>query len=114
MALIHKKDIEKLLNVQNNTQNALCISIFIPTHRAGHETLNGHMILSFRAIESFCPARTRRLDHDHRPHAGGRVAIQLRRKQIDEASQEVAGTELKNHPAVLGLSLKVSRLASRS
>jgi hypothetical protein len=41
MALINKRDIEKLLNVQNNTQNALCISIFIPTHRAGHETLNG-------------------------------------------------------------------------
>ncbi|MCC9165407.1 baeRF3 domain-containing protein [Pontibacter harenae] len=41
MALINKKDIETLLNVQENTQNALCISIFIPTHRAGAETLNG-------------------------------------------------------------------------
>ncbi|PVY40447.1 baeRF7 domain-containing protein [Pontibacter virosus] len=41
MALINKSDIEKLLNVQNNTKGALCISIYIPTHRAGHETLNG-------------------------------------------------------------------------
>ncbi|SIQ68388.1 baeRF3 domain-containing protein [Pontibacter lucknowensis] len=41
MALINKSDIEKLLNVQNNTKDALCISIYIPTHRAGHETLNG-------------------------------------------------------------------------
>ncbi|MER2999634.1 hypothetical protein [Pontibacter populi] len=48
MALIHKKDIEKLLNVQNNTQNALCISIFIPTHRAGHETLNGSDQILFK------------------------------------------------------------------
>ncbi|MBB6609609.1 hypothetical protein H7F15_01030 [Pontibacter sp. Tf4] len=48
MALIHKKDIEKLLNVQNNTQNALCISIFIPTHRAGHETLNGNDQILFK------------------------------------------------------------------
>ncbi|NDK54891.1 baeRF3 domain-containing protein [Pontibacter fetidus] len=48
MALIHKKDIEKLLNVQHNTQNALCISIFIPTHRAGHETLNGNDQILFK------------------------------------------------------------------
>jgi hypothetical protein len=41
MALINKQDIEKLLNVQTNTKGALCISIYIPTHRAGHETLNG-------------------------------------------------------------------------
>lgn len=41
MALINKNDIEKLLNVQSNTQNALFISLYIPTHRAGHETLNG-------------------------------------------------------------------------
>ncbi|MFD2246765.1 hypothetical protein [Pontibacter ruber] len=37
MALISKKDIEKLLNVQNG----LCISIYIPTHRNGTEVLNG-------------------------------------------------------------------------
>jgi hypothetical protein len=48
MALINKKDIEKLLNVQNNTQNALCISIYIPTHRAGHETLNGQDHILFK------------------------------------------------------------------
>lgn len=48
MALIHKKDIEKLLSVQNNTKNALCISIFIPTHRAGHETLNGQDQILFK------------------------------------------------------------------
>jgi hypothetical protein len=41
MALINKGDIEKLLNAQNNAKDALCISIYIPTHRAGHETLNG-------------------------------------------------------------------------
>ncbi len=48
MALINKTDIEKLLNVQNNTQNALCISIFIPTHRAGKETLNGQDHILFK------------------------------------------------------------------
>lgn len=48
MALINKRDIEKLLNVQNNTQNALCISIYIPTHRAGHETLNGQDHILFK------------------------------------------------------------------
>ncbi|WP_242921803.1 baeRF7 domain-containing protein [Pontibacter liquoris] len=48
MALIHKKDIEKLLHVQNSTQNALCISIFIPTHRAGKETLNGQDHILFK------------------------------------------------------------------
>ncbi len=48
MALIHKQDIERLLNVQNNTQNALCISIYIPTHRAGHETLNGSDQILFK------------------------------------------------------------------
>ncbi|WP_242926248.1 baeRF7 domain-containing protein [Pontibacter vulgaris] len=37
MALIKKKDIEDLLNVQNG----LCISIYIPTHRSGNEVLNG-------------------------------------------------------------------------
>ncbi|MEJ8802626.1 baeRF3 domain-containing protein [Pontibacter sp. H249] len=48
MALINKNDIEKLLNVQNNTQNALCISIFIPTHRAGQQTLNGQDTILFK------------------------------------------------------------------
>ncbi|MBF9253066.1 hypothetical protein I2I11_07165 [Pontibacter sp. 172403-2] len=48
MALINKKDIEKLVNVQNNTQNALCISIYIPTHRAGKETLNGQDHILFK------------------------------------------------------------------
>ncbi|WP_299758742.1 hypothetical protein [uncultured Pontibacter sp.] len=48
MALINKNDIEKLLNVQNNTQNALCISLYIPTHRAGHETLNGQDHILFK------------------------------------------------------------------
>ncbi|WP_157578452.1 baeRF7 domain-containing protein [Pontibacter roseus] len=48
MALINMKDIEKLINVQSNTQNALCISIFIPTHRAGHETLNGQDHILFK------------------------------------------------------------------
>ncbi|GHA64913.1 baeRF3 domain-containing protein [Pontibacter akesuensis] len=40
MALINKQDIEKLINVQNNT-NALCISFYLPTHRTGPQTLNG-------------------------------------------------------------------------
>lgn len=48
MALINKNDIETLLNVQNNTQNALCISIYIPTHRAGKETLNGQDHILFK------------------------------------------------------------------
>jgi hypothetical protein len=48
MALINKSDIEKLLNVQNNTKNALCISIYIPTHRAGKETLNGQDHILFK------------------------------------------------------------------
>jgi len=48
MALINKKDIEKLINVQNNVQNALCISIYIPTHRAGKETLNGQDHILFK------------------------------------------------------------------
>ncbi|WP_299706388.1 hypothetical protein [uncultured Pontibacter sp.] len=48
MALINKGDIEKLLNVQNNTKDALCISIYIPTHRAGHETLNGQDNILFK------------------------------------------------------------------
>lgn len=48
MALINKGDIEKLLNVQSNTKNALCISIYIPTHRAGHETLNGQDHILFK------------------------------------------------------------------
>ena len=48
MALINKNDIEKLLNVQNNTKNALCISIFIPTHRAGQQTLNGQDNILFK------------------------------------------------------------------
>lgn len=47
MALINKKDIEELVNVQNNT-NALCISFFLPTHRAGKETLNGMDSLAFK------------------------------------------------------------------
>ncbi|WP_347157624.1 hypothetical protein [Pontibacter chitinilyticus] len=47
MALINKKDIEKLLNVQNNT-NALCISFYLPTHRAGKETLNGMDSIAFK------------------------------------------------------------------
>lgn len=48
MALINKKDIERLLNVQSNTQHALCISIYIPTHRAGKETLNGQDHILFK------------------------------------------------------------------
>ena len=44
MALINKQDIEKLLNVQNG----LCISIYIPTHRAGHETLSGQDHILFK------------------------------------------------------------------
>jgi hypothetical protein len=44
MALIKKQDIEKLLNVQNG----LCISIYIPTHRAGHETLAGQDHILFK------------------------------------------------------------------
>ena len=48
MALISKNDIEKLLNVQNNTNGALCISIFIPTHRGGKEALNGQDNILFK------------------------------------------------------------------
>ncbi|GAB3203101.1 hypothetical protein ABID22_001246 [Pontibacter aydingkolensis] len=48
MALINKNDIEKLLNSQNNTKNALCISIFIPTHRGGKEALNGQDHILFK------------------------------------------------------------------
>jgi hypothetical protein len=44
MALIKKQDIEKLLNVQNG----LCVSIYIPTHRAGHETLSGQDHILFK------------------------------------------------------------------
>lgn len=62
MALINKSDIEKLLNVQNNTQNALCISIYIPTHRAGHETLNGQDHILFK--NKLKEARTLLQRHD--------------------------------------------------
>ncbi|TXK51334.1 hypothetical protein FVR03_03750 [Pontibacter qinzhouensis] len=48
MALINKNDIEKLINVQANTQNALCLSFYLPTHRAGKETLNGVDSLAFK------------------------------------------------------------------
>ncbi|MFT2009715.1 hypothetical protein ACMA1I_13630 [Pontibacter sp. 13R65] len=48
MALINKQDIEKLINVQGNTQNALCLSFYLPTHRAGQETLNGVDSLVFK------------------------------------------------------------------
>ncbi|WP_114777698.1 baeRF7 domain-containing protein [Botryobacter ruber] len=47
MALIKQKDIEKLINVQSNT-NTLCISIYLPTHRAGKETLNGMDSIAFK------------------------------------------------------------------
>ncbi|PRY14968.1 hypothetical protein CLV24_103207 [Pontibacter ummariensis] len=47
MALINKSDIEKLINVQSNT-NALCISFYLPTHRAGKETLNGMDGIAFK------------------------------------------------------------------
>ncbi|TPE45529.1 baeRF7 domain-containing protein [Pontibacter mangrovi] len=62
MALINKNDIEKLLNVQNNTQNALCISLYIPTHRAGHETLNGQDHILFK--NKLREARTLLQRHD--------------------------------------------------
>ncbi|MFD2999876.1 hypothetical protein ACFS7Z_05865 [Pontibacter toksunensis] len=48
MALINKKDIEKLINVQSNSGNALCLSFYLPTHRAGKETLNGQDSLAFK------------------------------------------------------------------
>lgn len=48
MALINKSDIEKLINVQSNTQNALCLSFYLPTHRAGVETLNGMDSIAFK------------------------------------------------------------------
>jgi len=47
MALINKSDIEKLINVQSNT-NALCLSFYLPTHRAGKETLNGQDSIAFK------------------------------------------------------------------
>jgi hypothetical protein len=62
MALINKRDIEKLLNVQNNTNGALCISIYIPTHRAGHETLNGQDHILFK--NKLKEARTLLARHD--------------------------------------------------
>ena len=62
MALINKRDIEKLLNVQNNTKGALCISIYIPTHRAGHETLNGQDHILFK--NKIREARTLLARHD--------------------------------------------------
>lgn len=62
MALINKRDIEKLLNVQNNTNGALCISIYIPTHRAGHETLNGQDNTLFK--NKLREARTLLARHD--------------------------------------------------
>jgi hypothetical protein len=62
MALINKGDIEKLLNVQNNTKDALCISIYIPTHRAGHETLNGQDNILFK--NKLREARTLLAKHD--------------------------------------------------
>ncbi|WP_162054150.1 baeRF3 domain-containing protein [Pontibacter pamirensis] len=48
MALINKKDIEKLINVQSSNGNALCLSFYLPTHRAGKETLNGQDSLAFK------------------------------------------------------------------
>ncbi|OKL40847.1 baeRF3 domain-containing protein [Pontibacter flavimaris] len=62
MALINKSDIEKLLNVQNNAKNALCISLYIPTHRAGHETLNGQDHILFK--NKLREARTLLQRHD--------------------------------------------------
>jgi hypothetical protein len=47
MALINKSDIEKLINVQSNT-NALCLSFYLPTHRAGQQTLNGIDSIAFK------------------------------------------------------------------
>ncbi|MDX5347393.1 MAG: hypothetical protein LPK19_09105, partial [Hymenobacteraceae bacterium] len=46
MALIKKKDIETLVNVEN--QNDLCISIYIPTHRGGAEVLNNQDAILFK------------------------------------------------------------------
>lgn len=48
MALINKSDIEKLINVQSNTQNALCLSFYLPTHRVGQQTLNGADSINFK------------------------------------------------------------------
>ncbi len=48
MALINKSDIEKLINVQGNTENALCLSFYLPTHRSGKETLNGQDSIAFK------------------------------------------------------------------
>ncbi|GAB3542054.1 hypothetical protein GCM10027443_42260 [Pontibacter brevis] len=48
MALINKSDIEKLINVQSNNGDALCLSFYLPTHRAGKETLNGQDSLAFK------------------------------------------------------------------
>ena len=48
MALINKSDIEKLINVQSNAQNALCLSFYLPTHRAGQQTLNGADTINFK------------------------------------------------------------------
>lgn len=48
MALINKNDIEKLINVQSSNGNALCLSFYLPTHRAGKETLNGQDSLAFK------------------------------------------------------------------
>jgi hypothetical protein len=48
MALINRSDIEKLINVQSNTGNALCLSFYLPTHRAGQQTLNGIDTIAFK------------------------------------------------------------------
>lgn len=48
MALINKSDIEKLINVQSNTGNALCLSFYLPTHRTGPQTLNGADSINFK------------------------------------------------------------------
>ncbi|MHA6248557.1 baeRF7 domain-containing protein [Pontibacter sp. CAU 1760] len=50
MALINKSDIEKLINVQSNTNGALCLSFFLPTHHAGKETLNGQDSIAFKNL----------------------------------------------------------------
>jgi len=80
MALITKKDIERLDGIHSET----CISIFIPTHRAGEEVLSGKDTLKLKNQLNAVKVKSMHFSYATRKIFGGIYNLEKRHVRVDE------------------------------
>ena len=66
-------------------------------HLAVFKALNGNVVFAVAGVQRFGTSGTGGLHHVDGTDSRRVIAIELRREEIDEGTQEVAGTELKDH-----------------